>query len=273
MGDEKVTAAPKGDKKNLNLNTYVWIAGAVILLIIGWFGLKALLGSFEGYRVTLVDAPKEATLGAISTFTWRIDGPPTTINHTVVYYGTVSNPGELGTEVKPEDTKYTGMVKDFANGKYDVPLQFIGNTIIDKEGKYYFRIQAQVKDKNYWSDEYTFEAKKPDYKVSLLAAPKEVPLGTMATFTWKVEGPPTTINRTVVYIGTTSTPGSLGKEVKPEDTKYTEIVKDFANGKYDIPFQFIGNIKMTTAGSYFFRAHAAILGNNYWTNEGTFEVK
>lgn len=265
------------DKENININfsgnKYLWIIGAVILLVAIWFGSKAIMTSFEGYKVTLIDAPKEVSVGNVATFTWRVDGPPTTINTTSVYFGTASNPGELEKNVKPADTQYTDFVKDFADGKYDVPLQFIGNVRVDKVGKYYFRVHAEAKSKHYWSEEYTFDVKPSDYKISVVAQPKDVAAGTMATFTWRIEGPPTTINQTAVYLGTISNPGSLGKEIKPTDTKYEEASKDFLNGKYNIPLQFVGNHKIKAAETYFFRIHALIDGKNYWTDESSFEVK
>lgn len=259
--------------QDFSQNKYLWIIGTLILLFVGWFGLKALISSFEDYRVTFVDAPKEVDAGSIATFTWRVDGPPTTINHTSIRLGMVSTAGSLGKEVKPQDTKYADFVKEFASGKYGIPLQFVGNIRMDTIGKYYFRVYALVKNKHYWSDEYTFEVKKADYKISLVSTPKQVGVDTLTAFTWRIDGPPTTVNHTVVYLGNISVPGKLGKEVKPQDTKYTDFVRDFASGKYDIPLQFVGNAKIATAGSYFFRAYAVINGRNYWTDEGTFEAK
>ena len=48
-------------EENIDLsgNKLVWIAGAVILLIAGYFGLRAIFASMENFRLTLVDAPKE----------------------------------------------------------------------------------------------------------------------------------------------------------------------------------------------------------------------
>lgn len=138
---------------------YVWIVGALLLVVAVWFSFKMLLGSGIDYTVTLVDAPKEMQAGGVTTFTWRVDGPPTTIEHTSVYMGKTSNPGELDKKVKPSDTVYTDFIKDFDKGNYNIPLQFVGNIKLVDPGKYYFRVQASVKDKNYWSDEYTFDVK------------------------------------------------------------------------------------------------------------------
>ncbi len=271
-------------------NKLPWIIGAVVLLVAGWFSYKALISSVEDYKVTLVDAPKQVESNVIGTFTWRVDGPPTTINHTSVHLGSVSTLGDLGKEIKPADTKYTEMVSDFANGDYNIPLQFVGNIKMMSEGKYYFRVHALVKDKNYWSDEYSLDVTKAttvsgEHKVTLLYPPKSVALnilpkdakdatmGGVVNFTWRVDGAPTTINHTSVHYGLVSNPGDLDQEVLPTDTKYTDMVTDFAKGNYNIPLQFVGNTKVTTAGTYYFRAHALVAGKNIWTDEYSFTAK
>lgn len=255
------------------INKYLWIIGAVVLLAVGGFGAKAILSPIEEYRVTLVDSPKEATAGYNSTFTWRVDGPPTSITNTSVHYGAESNPGELKQDVKPGDTKYSDFVKDFANGKFDIPLQFVGNTVVAKPGKYYFRVHALIKDKNYWSDEYTMDVKPMDYKVTLINAANEVMADKTFTITWRIDGLPTSIPSTAAYFGTESTSGTLDKTVKPSDTKYTGYTKDFIKGSYNVPLQFIGNTKVDAAGTYYMRIHAEINGQHYWSDEVTFTAK
>lgn len=254
-------------------NKYMWVIGAILLLIAGWFGWNMLFGSQGEYTVTLVDGPKEV-VGGVGTFTWRVDGPATTIPDTEVYFGTVSNPGELKKDVKPADTKYTDFIKDFSNGKYNIPLQFVGNTSgMSTVGTYYYRVHATIKDKHYWSDEYTLEVKKIAEKMVLLDWPKTANANQTVAFTWRVEGMPQTIPTSVIYFGQVSTPGDLGFDVKPEATKYTDYIKDFASGTYNIPLQFVGNTKFPKAGMYYFRGHSVIGGKHYWTAEESVEVK
>ncbi len=254
-------------------NKYFWIIGGIVFLLAGVFGWKMIFGEGD-YKVTLVNAPQESVAGSNVTFTWRVDGPSTTINHTSVHYSTISTPGILEKTVKPGDTQYTDLVKDFASGQFTIPLQFIGNTVIAAPGKYYFRVHALVKDKNYWSEEYTLDVKSTgDYQISIINAPKEVTAGSIATFTWDIYGVPTAINHTAIHFGDKSNPGILDYTVKPGDTSYTDFVKDFASGKYDIPFRFVGNVQIATPGAYFYRAHTDINGRNLWTDEATFEVK
>lgn len=276
MSEEEVKHHEVKDNQDESIsisNPFIWIIGAVILLLVGWFSVKTLFFSEENYKVTLVDAPAESVATQTTTFTWRIDGPSIVINHTSVHLGLVSNPGELGKDVKPGDTKYTDFVRDFANGTYNIPLQFIGNIKIDQPGKYYFRVHALIKDKNYWTDEYTLDVKPKSYGVSFLFKPKDTEMvNTPVNFTWYVDGLPTIISSTAVYFGKKSTPGKLGKDIRPTATEYTEYLKDFSDGKYDIPLQFISNLKVGEPGKYYYRVHALIKSENYWSDEYSFEA-
>ena len=271
MTDEEKKA--ESGPESLGSNKLVWLAGAIVLLIAGWFGLRAIFGSMESYKVSLIDAPNEVNTGSNATFTWRVDGqPPTTINHTAVHLGTVSQTGELGKDVTPENTQYSQFTPEFVNGKYDIPLQFVGNIMLNTPGVLYFRVHALVKDKHYWSDEYSLEVKQLEYKVMLIDAPTQGVMDQVLTFTWDVTGVPTTINHTSVHFGTESTPGDLGKNVAPDATKYDDLIKYFANQSNPIPFRFIGNHTFDEAGTYYFRAHAIINGEHFWTEEKTLEV-
>ena len=270
MAEEKENQESAVD---FSANKLVWIAGAIILLIAGYFGLRAIFASMESFRVTLVDAPKEVNSNTVATFTWRIDGPSTTINQTTVRLGTASQTGELGKDVKPENTSYNLAVQDFINGNFNIPLQFVGNIALTDPGVYYYRVYGLIKDKHYWSDEYSLEVKVPEYKVVLLDAPPEAVEDEVFSFTWRVEGLATTINHTSVHYGTKSTAGDLVKTVKPDDTDYTDLVKDFAAGNFNIPLQFVGNTTIAKPGTYYYRGHAIINGEHYWTEEKTLTVK
>ncbi|MCJ7739909.1 fibronectin type III domain-containing protein [Candidatus Microgenomates bacterium] len=160
--EEKAEHKPEHENReesNFSKSKYLLIAGAVILVVALWMGFKMITGMGVQYLVTLVDGPKEVVAGSITTFTWRVDGTPTTINMTTVYIGTASTPGTLDTKIKPSETTYTQFVPDFASGKYAIPLQFVGNIKMENPGTYYYRVYAPVGEKNYWSDEYSFEVK------------------------------------------------------------------------------------------------------------------
>lgn len=108
--------------------------------------------------------------------------------------------------------------------------------------------------------------------VSFVSTPGNLTEGSIATFTWFINGPAMTVHTTTVYYGTSSTPGLLDTAVLPANTRYTDSVPDFLNGYYNIPLQFIGNSKMTTPGSYFARVYAFVNGKNFWSDERAFTV-
>lgn len=249
----------------------IWIAGAILLLGLGGLVFKNLLLP-PSYKITLLDAPKQVAQGSLATFTWRLDGPPATISHTAVYFGQVSNPGDLGLDVAPENTKYTEFSKEFDQGEFGIPLVFVGNSPMSELGEYFFRVQALINGKNYWSQEQTLTVIKGEYKAVIIDAPAKVTAGTVSTFTWRVDGPSATIPSTAVYVGKTSIPGVLGKDVKPERTGYNFATDEYIRGNFKIPLQFIGNLKIATPGAYFYRVHAGINGENYWSEERTLEA-
>lgn len=253
----------------------IWGLAGLLILVAGYLAIKAILAPFNEHKLILVNAPKEASIGSVATFTWKIDGSSTTITTTSVRLGATSNPGELSKETKPGDTSYTETLPDFANGKYNVPLTFVGNMKMPlTAGTYYYRVHALVDDKNYWTPEEVIEVKPADWNVEMVNAPQTAVAGKTATFTWKVNGPATEINETTVYFGKTSEPGSLPKTTDPKSTPYTaDMIKDFANGKYSVPYTYVGNIQIATAGSYFYRLHALVNGENVWGDEGTLDVK
>jgi hypothetical protein len=112
-----------------------------------------------------------------------------------------------------------------------------------------------------------------DYKVTLLNAANEVTAGVPTAITWRVDGPPVTITHTAIYFGPVSTPGILGKKVTPQETKYDQILKDFNIGSYNVPLQFVGNMKFDKPGKYYFRVHATVRNLNFWSDEYSLVVK
>lgn len=112
-----------------------------------------------------------------------------------------------------------------------------------------------------------------DYDVSFMDTPLNIMEGQVATFTWSVNGPVRTIHKSAVYFGTVSTLGFLTKDLSPADTKYTDSVKEFLTGDFNIPIKFIGNAVPVKPGKYFARAYALIDSNNYWSEEREFTVQ
>lgn len=111
------------------------------------------------------------------------------------------------------------------------------------------------------------------HSVEIADAPSVLTEGGIATFTWQVIGPTKTIHTTAVYYGVTSFPNVPGFDTTPQDTHYSDWLKDFIDGDYLIPMRFISSVQLGVAGTYYFRAYALIDGKNYWSPEKTFVVK
>lgn len=111
-----------------------------------------------------------------------------------------------------------------------------------------------------------------EYKVAFVDAPLSILEGTQATFTWTIDGPSKTIHKSAVYFGLSGTPGDLSKDTAPSETPYSETVKDFISGDYEIPIRFVGNATVVKPGKYYARVYALIDGKNYWSQERVFNV-
>ena len=111
-----------------------------------------------------------------------------------------------------------------------------------------------------------------DNSIRLVNAPTVLTQGDVATFTWQIYGPPTTIKTTTVYMGKTSYPGSLAQTANPSSTPYNDWIRDFMDGTYTIPLTFTGNRQLPNPGTYFFRPYASIGGKHYWGEEQTMTV-
>ncbi|MEK7543559.1 MAG: hypothetical protein AAB557_01690 [Patescibacteria group bacterium] len=108
--------------------------------------------------------------------------------------------------------------------------------------------------------------------VTVIDGPGDIIEGDIASFTWHVDAPPTTIRTTTVYYGTTSDPGVLVTQASPEQTQYTRALQDFMDGTYGVPLRFVGSMPMSTAGTYFYRGYARIGEKHYWSSERNFAV-
>ena len=111
------------------------------------------------------------------------------------------------------------------------------------------------------------------FSISLISGPKEIFEDETATFTWAVNGLPATIKTTSVYFGPKSIPDLLVTGISPDNTEYSDYVKEFIDGQYKIPLTFVGNAANFLPGFYFYRSYANINGRHFWSEEKTFTVK
>ncbi len=228
----------------------------------------------ESYTLSLVSIPKDLAEGDQATFTWLISGSAQTIHTTAVYYGMTSSPEEFTHTVAPENTSYSYTLKDFMDGQYQIPMQFIGNVKAGKPATYYVRAYALIDGKHYWSDERSFAVHElPKHEVKVINYSPEIRDGENASFTWEIAGPQASTGFTAIVGGKESKPGELDTSIDIPKTPYKIITKDFTDGTYTVPYRFIGNVKVEGAGVYYFRVLAFINGKNIWSPEYSFSVK
>lgn len=108
--------------------------------------------------------------------------------------------------------------------------------------------------------------------VTVIDGPGDILEGDVASFTWYVDAPPTTIRTTTVYYGTTSDPGVLVTQAAPDQTQYTRAIQDFMDGTYGIPLRFVGSTPISVPGMYFYRGYARIGEKHYWSAQRSFAV-
>ena len=227
------------------------------------------------YSVGFVDVPGDITEGGIANFNWVVDGPPRSINTTGVYYGTTSHPGQMSKSSAPADVGYAGVLKDFLNGNYSIPLRFVGGVQMTTPGTYFFRGYALIDGNHYWSGEKSFTVKPiPKNDIKIIDKPTEIYKGAEANFTWEVTGPAGTTNYTSIVASKTSRPGTIDTSVPLFQTSYTALISDFTGGgTYNIPLRFVGTKRMEETGTFYFRAVAFIDNKNIWSDEYSFLVK
>jgi hypothetical protein len=225
------------------------------------------------YKISLSPPAVTAEEGNTIPFSWIVDGPPTNIKTTSVYYGQSSNPGNLSMQTSPDKTVYTNSTTDFTNGSFNIPLWFTVN-ITPKSGNWYYRIYALIDGNHYWSDEHVINiTQNISDRVSFVDATKELYKGATATFTWEVNGKNTTINTTDVLISNQSIVGDINTNVPPENTPYAVLCNDYSNGTFSIPLRFICNVRMDTVGTFYIRSYAYMNNENIWSEERQIIVK
>lgn len=226
------------------------------------------------HTVLIMNSPADLTEGDNASFTWSVTGPSTVINTSTIYLGRKSTPEALGFLNAPENTEYTDSLKDFAQGIYKVPIQFVANKIMKIPGTYYFRGYAFVEGKHIWTDEKTFTVKAiPKHEIKIVNQPTTINHDKNITFTWDIYGPPATTMFTAIVAGKESRPGPLEKNVDTTMMPYKFIVNDFINVQSKVPLRFIGNSQPLEPGTYYFRAVAFINDKNIWSDEYSFKVE
>jgi len=106
--------------------------------------------------------------------------------------------------------------------------------------------------------------------VNLLSYPSTAITDEEVTLSWSM-GTPSNVQatHTAIHYSTVSQPGNFGFDVTPSDSGYAELTTEYASGNFQAgTFETILTLTETT----YFRAHAIINGNNYWTDENMITV-
>jgi hypothetical protein len=103
--------------------------------------------------ITIDSSPTEAEVDQEIFLSWTVDGEGS-IPHTGIHYDFVSQTGDFGLDVTPDQTGYT---KVSGVDSATLPESFVALIVPEKEGTLYFRAHVIQDDKNYWTDEQSIK--------------------------------------------------------------------------------------------------------------------
>ncbi len=112
--------------------------------------------------------------------------------------------------------------------------------------------------------------------VTLTGAPKSIVAGTIFGVDWNVASEATILTSTAIWWDTTSHPGDFGTEVDGTTAGYAHSTEAYKKGSFAVPADFEDNIKAgddLVGQIIYLRAHAVVLGKNYWSAEVAVPVK
>lgn len=107
-----------------------------------------------------------------------------------------------------------------------------------------------------------------------ISLPENVAVNQPFDIRWTVDTvTPRFTTGTSIYWSQDSSPSALSKTDKPDVVSYTNNLTDYLNTNIELPAQFVGSLTLSQPGTYYFRAHSLIEGQNYWTPEISLVVK
>ena len=110
-----------------------------------------------------------------------------------------------------------------------------------------------------------------------MSVPKSITAGTIFGIDWDIQAEEqTAVEHTVIHWDTTSRPGEFGLDVDDEASGYSQKTVAFDIGSFLVPAGFEDNIKIEdalTGQVIYLRAHAVLLGKNYWSDEVAIPIK
>ena len=106
-----------------------------------------------------------------------------------------------------------------------------------------------------------------EISITSVQAPASVAADSSFAVSWAITGPEKAIPHTAVHYDTASHPGDFSLDVAPGDSGYPSLTPEFASGEFNIPNTFTVSMQAPESEVLYYRVHAIIDGNNYWTSE------
>lgn len=108
-------------------------------------------------------------------------------------------------------------------------------------------------------------------QITATTAPDRGTVGEKIEFNWGITAEEGTVaTSTAVRYGKGSTPGELGRDVAPADTTYDGAPT--AHVSVPLPDTFTSALWTGSKGTLYYRFHAVINGENYWSEEYSIEI-
>lgn len=108
-------------------------------------------------------------------------------------------------------------------------------------------------------------------QITATTAPDSGTVGEKIEFNWGITADEGTVaTSTVVRYGEESTPGKLGKNVTPNATTYKTATTTY--NSVSLPRTFTSALWTGSEGMLYYRFHAVIDGENYWSDEYSIEI-
>ncbi len=105
-------------------------------------------------------------------------------------------------------------------------------------------------------------------KVTLETAPTTATAGEEMTISWRVSGDAATTPHTAIHYGPSSVPNPTGPQDYPKATPFQCQVNNCP-----IPSSFSAKLKISEPGTYYYRAHAVVNGENVWSEEKAITIE
>ena len=119
--------------------------------------------------------------------------------------------------------------------------------------------------------EEILETESDSIIITLLNYPSTATSGKEVVVQWSVEAPvDAQFIHTAIYYDSVSHTGIYGLDISPVSSGYSDFTKEYAIGKFDT--RTFETILIVTEKIYF-RAHAIVNGNHYWTDEKVMMVE